>query len=379
MTELICITCPRSCRLHVEKSGSDWQISGNMCPRGKAYAIQEMTDPRRTVTAVMRCDDPEQPQIPVRTDKPYPQTQIPALLNKLYSMTVKTPVAGGEVIYTDPAANINIIASESRKGQTGAVKFISHRGESIDAPENSLAAFRLAAERKTDGIETDIHFSADEVIVCSHDPDLRRICNSETVIAQTSFADLQQYDIGNGEKLPRFTDLLQTVNPGQQLYVEIKPGDLRIIPAMMAAVDASPVSREQVVVISFQRAAIREFKTLYPEQPALLLAGLRKEENGSFSPAIDETFDVLKKYCPSEPDSLLETVFAAAGEALADGIDVRGFPDVIDISWVKKFHHAGMYFAVWTIDNASVAEYFAGIGVDSITSNCAAKIRDELS
>ena len=42
------------------------------------------------------------------------------------------------------------------------VKWISHRGESADAPENTLPAFKLALERNTDGFETDIHLTADK-------------------------------------------------------------------------------------------------------------------------------------------------------------------------------------------------------------------------
>ena len=116
--ELICITCPRSCHLTAVGSDGEWSVSGNICPRGENYAIQELTDPRRVVTAVMHCDDPERPLVPVRTNKPYPRNAIPALLNKLYSMTVKTPVFRGEIVYTDvDNPEISVIVCESRTGK----------------------------------------------------------------------------------------------------------------------------------------------------------------------------------------------------------------------------------------------------------------------
>ncbi len=96
--ELICISCPQGCRLSASLDGENFSVSGNRCPRGAAYAKQEMTDPKRIVTAVMKTDNPEHPFIPVRTEKPYPKDQIPALLNKLYSIIVKTPIRRGDTI-----------------------------------------------------------------------------------------------------------------------------------------------------------------------------------------------------------------------------------------------------------------------------------------
>ena len=60
------------------------------------------------------------------------------------------------------------------------VQWISHRGESIDAPENTAAAFRLAMDRDTDGMETDIHLTSDGVLVCCHDSDTKRTCGGSS-------------------------------------------------------------------------------------------------------------------------------------------------------------------------------------------------------
>lgn len=112
---LICISCPRGCHLAAEKdTNGEWQISGNMCPLGKKYAVQEMTDPRRVVTAVMKTDDPANPFVPVRSNQAYPKSEIPALLNRLYKMEVKTPVKLGDVVLSDVnGSGIDIIIAES--------------------------------------------------------------------------------------------------------------------------------------------------------------------------------------------------------------------------------------------------------------------------
>lgn len=57
--ELICIVCPRGCALSCElgEGGEVLSVSGNLCPRGKGYAIKECTNPERVVTSTVRCKD----------------------------------------------------------------------------------------------------------------------------------------------------------------------------------------------------------------------------------------------------------------------------------------------------------------------------------
>ncbi len=50
-----------------------------------------------------------------------------------------------------------------------AMEIIAHRGASHDAPENTLAAFRLGFEQRADAVELDVHLSADGAIVVIHD------------------------------------------------------------------------------------------------------------------------------------------------------------------------------------------------------------------
>ena len=53
----------------------------------------------------------------------------------------------------------------------------AHRGARTEAPENTLEAFALAAEQGADGIELDVHMTADEEIVVAHDDTLERVSN----------------------------------------------------------------------------------------------------------------------------------------------------------------------------------------------------------
>ena len=94
---IICINCPRGCHLEISGTFGMWQISGNQCPRGEAYGIQEMTDPRRTVTAAVPAA-PGMPCAAVRSSAPMPVALIPELLNTLYKMSLSAPAKRGDVL-----------------------------------------------------------------------------------------------------------------------------------------------------------------------------------------------------------------------------------------------------------------------------------------
>ena len=99
---MICINCPRGCRLTVTRSAEEqWEVTGNFCVRGKSYGIQEATDPRRTVTAVVPSADPHLPCAPVRSNAPVPVKMIPDLLNELYQMRLTAPAKRGECLITN--------------------------------------------------------------------------------------------------------------------------------------------------------------------------------------------------------------------------------------------------------------------------------------
>jgi len=67
-----------------------------------------------------------------------------------------------------------------------SVLFLSHRGESDDAPENTLRAFALAISRESDGIELDVRLTADKQVVCCHDEDLQRVAGVPVKVAAAS-------------------------------------------------------------------------------------------------------------------------------------------------------------------------------------------------
>lgn len=97
---LTCIGCPMGCQLTVtfEAGNKDSiTVTGNTCPRGKAYAIDEVTNPTRTVTGTIGISNRKGIVVPVKTKNPVPKDKIFEVANKLMELTVEAPVSIGDI------------------------------------------------------------------------------------------------------------------------------------------------------------------------------------------------------------------------------------------------------------------------------------------
>lgn len=99
--DLICIICPRGCGLHVEQQGEELVVSGNACPKGKQYAIDECTNPVRTITSMVRVSNREDMMVSVKTAAPIPKGAIFDVMKLIRSASVEAPVKIGDVILPD--------------------------------------------------------------------------------------------------------------------------------------------------------------------------------------------------------------------------------------------------------------------------------------
>lgn len=100
MKDLICIVCPRGCRLAVDEE-QDYAVTGNGCPRGAEYGRIELTNPTRVVTSTVRCVGGVHPRCPVKTDKPIPKALVRAAAAALDGVTLTAPAELGQVVLTD--------------------------------------------------------------------------------------------------------------------------------------------------------------------------------------------------------------------------------------------------------------------------------------
>lgn len=100
--ELICIGCPLGCNLEAQmEEGEVRNVTGNTCPRGRDYAIKELTDPRRIVTSLVRVKGGERAVAPVKTVSDIPKRQVMDCIRALREIELTAPVSMGEVAAKD--------------------------------------------------------------------------------------------------------------------------------------------------------------------------------------------------------------------------------------------------------------------------------------
>lgn len=253
-------------------------------------------------------------------------------------------------------------------GPAGATKveWVAHRGESADAPENTMAAFRLAWERGVPAIELDVHQSKDGALIVSHDADTERTTGTKLVIKDSTLDELRALDAGcwkdprwAGEKLPTLGESLATIPKDARCFIEIKVGP-EIVPALVETIRESGKTPAQLAIISFHADTIAEAKRRLPEIPAYYLASFRQDkQTGAWEPTAAD-------------------LIAKAREIQADGLDLA-FKGPIDREFVQQVKDAGLKFYVWTVDDPAEAHRLIAAGVDGITTNKAAWMQRQLS
>ena len=111
----------------------------------------------------------------------------------------------------------------------GRIDVIAHRGASAIAPENTLAAFRLAHELKADWFELDCTLTKDEEIICIHDDSVDRTTNGKGKVKDLTLSELKKLDAGSwksadyaGERLPTLGETFDMAKGNIGVYIEIK-------------------------------------------------------------------------------------------------------------------------------------------------------------
>ncbi len=246
------------------------------------------------------------------------------------------------------------------------MRFIAHRGESADAPENTLAAFQLALDRGVDGFECDVWLTKDKRLACIHDGHTSRVTKPSTNLSVTAstLAELRALDVGSwkgpafaGEKIPTLEETLALARDGFRIYVEIKEEAASgVIPYVAAAVQAEPkATAERIVFISFKESSVAAVRAALPGYEAYWLYWYN--------------------------------VYATNAWALVDrlqAMDATGFSgkNDLDVGSVSNelaaLRAAGLSAHVWTVDAADPAIAYAALGVDSLTSNCARQMLDNV-
>ena len=112
--EMICIVCPLGCNLNIYGNGSDYIVEGNKCEKGRAYAIDELINPLRTVTSTVKIKGGFVSRLPVKTDKQFPKGKMYELIEVLNKLEIQSPVKRGKTIIKNVLdTGINIVSTKT--------------------------------------------------------------------------------------------------------------------------------------------------------------------------------------------------------------------------------------------------------------------------
>ena len=241
---------------------------------------------------------------------------------------------------------------------------IAHRGESIDAPENTLPAYRTAVERGF-GFECDIYLAKDGKLFTFHDRDLTRTtagantnrCTDVDWEGTVSKVNVGGWGKWKGSKFDPtrpalFSEVLALARDGRFIYVEVKGNNPSWVPYIKAEIEkARNVNPRNVLFISFGGRICAELKRKMPEYKVYFLTG-------------------AKAYSA-------EALVGKLRDMGVDGVDIHFDPAVIDADYVRTVKDAGFSFHVWTVDDLEKAKMAFAVGADTLTTNCAKKLLDE--
>ena len=114
--EIICVACPKGCRLNVARENGEILVSNAGCKRGENYAVGEVTDPRRMVASTVKVKNGLHPLLPVYTSAPFPKARIQELLAEIRKVELTAPIEVNQIVLENVlGTSINIVASRDMK------------------------------------------------------------------------------------------------------------------------------------------------------------------------------------------------------------------------------------------------------------------------
>ena len=217
---------------------------------------------------------------------------------------------------------------------------IAHRGDSLFAPENTMAAFDSALG-KSDLVETDVHVSSDGRLVILHDSTVDRTTDGSGAVSGKTLAQLKLLDAGSwfasnfvGERIPTLEEMITRVLPGAVPLIERKAGSAAAFVAELQRLNVVT----NVVLQSFDWNFLAAVHALDPAIPLCALG------SGTLNSAV------------------LSSVTNAGARTVAwEKSDVSS-------NEVSLVHGMGLKLFVWTVDGAQI-QNFIDLGVDGIISN----------
>ncbi len=226
---------------------------------------------------------------------------------------------------------------------------MAHRGFSLDGLENSAAAFRAAVELGFTHLETDVHTTADGVILAFHDDTLDRLTDRTGRIAELSSAELAEVRIRGRAPIPRLDDLLDEF-PNARFNIDVKT--VQSIQTLADAIERHG-AHHRVLVTSFSDRRRRAVLRLL-SRPVASSAGI----------VITVVFKVFGAILPG---TLLRRILH---DVHALQVPERyGVVRVVTPRFLRRAHGLGLEVHVWTVNDPARMIRLLDLGVDGLVTD----------
>jgi glycerophosphoryl diester phosphodiesterase len=242
--------------------------------------------------------------------------------------------------------------------ERGRVWVVGHRGAMGHRPENTMASFERALELGADWIELDVHLTRDAALAVIHDESLDRTTDGHGLIGDHSLAELKRLDAGAwfgaeyaGQRIPTLDEVLAWAHDHATVVdIEIKNAPIYYVgieEAIVAALDRSAMA-EQVIVISFDHAAVQRIKALDARIATGVLYAGRPVDAGVGLARLAGADALLPHWAYVRPED------------------------------VRVAHGEGLSVAPWATSDPRVLRALVDSGVDAIGTNHPDVLRDVL-
>jgi glycerophosphoryl diester phosphodiesterase len=225
----------------------------------------------------------------------------------------------------------------------------AHRGGALETIENTMEAFHYAVNLGYRYLETDVHVTADGVVVAFHDQDLQRSCGLEGTIGAYTWEDLRAARVNGTGQIPMLEELLETF-PEARLNIDAKSDE--VVPGLAETLRRHDALHRVCVGSFSDRRLVSLRKDLGPQ----LCTSLGPAQVASLRVA---TRPIGKGYAAQVPA-------------------VHRKIQVVTPRFVETAHRHGIAVHVWTIDDAAEMERLLDMGVDGIMTDRPSVLRQVL-
>ena len=228
----------------------------------------------------------------------------------------------------------------------------AHRGDNVNAPDNSYEAFELAVEEKLPWIELDVQITADNVVVAEHDQSLSRRFGIRKAVADFRYDDLKELKVKSSDEryqdvhITTLEDVLKLAKQNKmKVQIETKPSNKKtgLEEEVLRLVNETGM-HDDVMIISLHTESIKKIKELDPDMIT--------------AHAVMMTW---KDYAKVDDADNLSAEIGTITPLL-----------------VHELHEAGMKVFCWTADNPSDIQYLVSCGVDVIGTDDPVMVNQKL-